>query len=153
MTYRTRITLAMLFVLAAGCIYTPLKSPEIRSSSIGNTPDCPIQIGKTSRDAVIAKFGLPGYSSRHYRACGYLFATNKGAVTGLLMGPCVPYFGSAEVSEMDDVWLEFEADGILCRCEKHLSNKFGNDDEKAWREFSKTVPDPIRRDQMVDGAP
>jgi hypothetical protein len=151
MSWRARTILVTLLFLVAGCVYTPLKSPEVRSSLIGTGSHYPTQIGKTSRDAVIARFGLPTYSSRHYRACGYLFATDTGRATGLLPGPCTLYFGCTVVSEMDDIWLEFDADGILRRCEKRLLSKY--DDEKAWREFLKTVPDPIRQDQMLDGLP
>ncbi len=143
----------LLWVGAGGCAFTPVQSPDRRSAQFGPGPDARFRVGETPRAAVYAAFGSPSYSTRHDRACGYLFAVTVGREKGLLMGPCMPYVGEADVSDMDDVWLEFDDRGILRRVEKHLVARHSDDDEQAWRTFARTVPDPIRPEQMLDGRP
>ena len=67
------------------------------------------------------------------------------------MGPCMPYFGTTDIVDMDDVWLEFDERGMLKRVEKHLVTKAKNNMERAWLDFVAPVADKIRSEQMVAG--
>jgi hypothetical protein len=112
-----------------------------------------VQVGVTTRDAALGVLGKPNYSTQHDLAMGYLFVVKTGTARGLLVGPCTPYIGSADVQEDDDVWLEFDEQGVLTRAEKQLIKKHHHDMEAAWRHFARSVPDPIRPEQMLNGAP
>jgi hypothetical protein len=134
--------------------FTPAKSPQRRSAQIGDGPEATIRIGETDRETALKKLGEPSYSTQNDLAFGYLFAVKTGTVKGLLFGPCcVLLFGTSDVWEMDDVWLEFNRKGILTRVGKRLIEKHKNDTEAAWREFTKDVPDKIRSEQMLGGKP
>jgi outer membrane protein assembly factor BamE (lipoprotein component of BamABCDE complex) len=134
--------------------FTPVKVPQRRSAQVGDGPGATIRVGETHRDTVLKKLGKPSYSTQNDLAFGYLFGVKTGTVKGLLFGPCsMPLFGTSEVWEMDDVWLEFNQDGILKRVEKRLIEKHKNDTEAVWREFTKNVPDKIRPEQMLGGKP
>jgi hypothetical protein len=136
--------------LLSGCVFIPAKSPVWRSDAIGDGPHATIRIGETDRETVLRMFGKPSYSTERDRAFGYLLYVETGRATGLLMGPCMPYIGSTTVAKCDDVWLEFDERGILSRVEKHLLKKYDDDTEAAWRQFTQPVPDPIRREQMME---
>jgi hypothetical protein len=140
------IIAALVAALLCGCITTPGPHIEPNSALFGTAPDCPIRVGETTRDAVVARFGAPTFSTQHFLACGYYFTTKIGTSTGLHAGPCIIYFGTTDACEDDDVWLEFDSRGVLKRCERHLIGPSWGDSEKAWRQFAKDVPDPIRLD-------
>ena len=142
---------ATLLLVIPGCVVTPVKSPEIRSSQVGDDRKAQVRIGVTPRDAALRILGQPSYSTERNLAIGYLFAVKTGTAKGLLMGPCMPFIGSTEMYAMDDVWLEFNEDGILKCVEKQLVKKHRDDSEAAWRSFVKSVPDQIRPDQMLTG--
>lgn len=134
--------------------FTPARSPERRSAKIGDGPEAIVRVSETRRETVLKELGTPSYSTRNDLAFGYLFAVRTGTVRGLLFGPCsVPLFGRSDVWEEDDVWLEFDRDGLLKRVEKRLIKRHGTNAEAAWREFAKDVPDEIRPEQMRGGKP
>ena len=144
---------ALLLVAAGGCVITPAKSPEMRSEQVGQDSNSPVRVGVTTRDAALEILGKPNYSTQHDVAMGYLFTVKTGTARGLLVGPCTPYIGSADVYDADDVWLEFDERGVLKRAEKHLIKRHHHDMEAAWRSFASSVPDPIRPEQMLNGRP
>jgi len=148
-----KFTVVALMSFSSACVFTPVKSPERRSAQIGDSAQAIIRIRLTDRDTVLKKFGKPSYSTQNDLAFGYLFAAKTGTAKGLLMGPCIPYFGESEVWESDDVWLEFDERAILKRVEYRLIKKHDNDPEAAWRQFAKSVPDKIRPEQMLDARP
>jgi hypothetical protein len=143
--------IAALLLFAGGCAYEPIASPDRRSAQFGDDVNAVFRVGISSRDAVFSKFGRPSYSTQRDLACGYLFAAKTGRAKGLLMGPCFPYFGATDITELDDVWLEFDDSGVLKRIEKHLVARSKNNSESAWRAFAAPVPDKIRAEQMVGG--
>jgi len=143
----------LLLAAAAGCVITPVGSQELRSAQIGRDSKAPVRVGVTTRDETLGILGKPNYSTQHDAAMGYLFAVKTGTARGLLVGPCTPYIGSADVYDDDDVWLEFDGQGVLKRVEKQLIKRHHHDMEAAWRAFAKSVPDPIRPEQMLNGRP
>ncbi len=149
---RSFVAVSLMSVLS-GCVYLPVKSPERPGAEIGDGPQAVMHIGEADRETVLQRFGKPSYSTQNDRAFGYLFAVQTVTATGLVMGPCMPYIGKAEFWECDDVWLEFDGQGLLKRVEKRLLKKNDNDTEAAWRQFAKPVPDPIRLEQMIDEKP
>jgi hypothetical protein len=140
-------------VALGGCVITPARSPEVRSARVGYDSGSPVRVGVTTRDTTLGILGKPNYSTQHDAAMGYLFAVKTGTARGLLVGPCTPYIGSADVYDDDDVWLEFDGQGVLKRVEKQLIKRHHHDMEAAWRAFAKSVPDPIRPEQMLNGRP
>ena len=147
---RLAVTTSVLF-LGGGCVRHTIAVPDRRSEQFGEDARAVFRVGVSSREVIYAKFGRPSYSTQNDLACGYLFATKTGEAKGLLMGPCMPYFGTTDITELDDVWLEFDRHGILKRVEKHLEARYQNDSELAWRAFAARVPDKIRPEQMVGG--
>lgn len=143
-----RTLLPALCLVLAGCVYVPVISPERSSAKIGATPKQVVRVGEADRDLVLKEFGKPTYSTQNDLAWGYLRNARIGTATGLLMGPCMPYFGSSDVWSSDDVWLEFDDGGHLRRVEKRLLRRCKYDAEAAWRTFTKSVPDNIRSEQM-----
>lgn len=148
MTLDPRIAVLIPILLATGCVYVPANPPVRQSSSIGDGPDAPIRIGQASHEDVVARLGKPTYSTPDGSAWGYVFYVTTGKASGLLMGPCMPYVGTTDVFDPDDLWLEFDGQGILARCEKQLIRRtgtaferawHGSDPDRTWREFRETV--------------
>ncbi len=141
MTATCRVIPALLTLALGGCVVTPATTQPARmSSGVGVGPDAAIRVGITTRAEAIAKLGTPQYFTADARAYGYVDWAVTGKATGLLMGPCAPYFGTATVYKPDDVWLEFDSKGILKRFEKHLVERSDNNAQRAWQRFLKTFP-------------
>ena len=145
--------LALASALLVGCVYTPVAAPERLSAQFGGDADAVFRVGAGQREAIFARFGRPSFSTQHDLACGYLFACKTGSAKGLLMGPCMPYIGSTDTTELDDVWLEFDQNGLLRRVAKRLVVLSHKNSEAAWRQFVSTVPDKLRPEQMVGVRP
>src|SRR5262245_28749000 len=74
---------ALLSLLTPGCVFTPAKSPEIRSAQIGDDAAARVRIRVTTRDETLSMFGKPSYSTKRDLAVGYLWTVETGTLTGL----------------------------------------------------------------------
>jgi outer membrane protein assembly factor BamE (lipoprotein component of BamABCDE complex) len=142
-----RILLLICLVLfgGGGCVVIPDKTVARPSAAIGSKASAPLKVGSATREQVLARLGIPRFSSQHDLAFGYVNQVRIGDAYGVLFGMCsMPYgVGKTAAYDDDDVWMEFDQRGVLKRYVKNLMGPFRSDSE-AWAKFMLTVPDSMR---------
>ena len=148
----SRATAAVLRLAASGgCVHTSVRSPS-HLAEFGAGPGAAFSVGVATRVDVKARYATPTYHTSHNRAWGYSFAVKDGEYHGLVFGSCMPYLGEQDSGVLEDVWLEFDAEGVLRLAETRREDMlWGDDKDAAWRRFVRPVPDAICPTDMRDG--
>jgi hypothetical protein len=135
--------------MLGGCVYVPVLSPARQSAMFGSGPEAPFRVGRTTRSDVLATFGEPRhtYTTRGPWACGYVFGTTTGKLFGVLLtGPCSTLrVGEADVEDVEDVCLVFDARGVLQRVDKRRQSPWSSSEDQSldnWHRFIDTVGNP-----------
>lgn len=129
----------LLLIMCSGCVYIPELGPARQSKLdlVGPAGSGkPIQVGVTSRDELVERFGKPPYQTLHRRAMGFVFYRKLGYFAGLTGGPC-GLAGPGPDIEIQWLFTEFDDNGILLGY--HASPRA---DKVEWWDFIRGIPDP-----------
>lgn len=127
-----------LLIMCCGCVYIPELGPARQSKLdlVGPAGSGkPIQVGVTSRDQLIERFGQPPLETLRARAMGFEFYRKIGYFAGLTGGPC-GLAGPGPDVEIQWLYTEFDENGVLLRY--HGKSR---GDGLEWTDFIRGVPD------------